>query len=239
MIISSQGTTFSMQTAMGAPSAPVTAATKAAPVVLTFTTLPVGLNAGDVVIPQGFGWKSIDGSPFQVDIDSVAKTVTLLESDASKEASAATLGTITPVTMSETCVTGWTLTEPAGTTIDTTTLCDTVRQIIGGLPGIPTWQVTGFWDSQDPMQKTMRDVYKSGKTVVFECRFNDGSGVLYLGTVNTYDIRVALDQAIAYTAGGQVSGGVTDIPFDASYVATEAGPVTTLSTPVAAPAQAA
>jgi hypothetical protein len=201
--------------------------------VLTFTALPAGLNAGDVVLPKGFGWKSIDGAPFQIDIDDTAKTVTLLESDASAEANAATLGTITPVTFGETCVTAWTLTEPAGTTIDTTTLCDTARSIIGGLPGIPTWQVTGFWDAEDPMQKSMRDVYKSGQTRVFECRFNDGSGVLYLGTVNTYDIRAGIDQAVAYTAGGQVSGGVNDIPFDPAMLALEAGPIVTLQTPVA------
>jgi hypothetical protein len=226
MRLSSQGTKFFVQSAAGAPTAPITAATKAAPAVLTFAAAPVGIAEGDVVVPKGFTWRSLDGRPFNVGNVSSADpfTVELVGSDTTGELNAATLGTLSEVTFGESCMATLTFTSPAGTVIDVTTLCDSARETMTGLPAVSTWQATGFWDAADPMQKTMRDLYKSGQNVVFKCVFNDGSGFMFKASVNSFDVRVGVDQAVAYTVGGNISGPITDLPIDPTMLPLEAPP---------------
>ena len=239
MRLSSQGTKFFVQSAAGAPTAAATAASKAAPAEITFAAAPAGIVEGDVVVPNGFGWRSLDGRPFAVgDVSSADPfTVELVGSDTTGELNAATLGTLSEVTFGESCMATLTFTSPAGTTIDVTTLCDTARETISGLPAVSTWQATGFWDAADPMQKTLRDLYRSGQNVVFKCIFNDGSGLMFKASVNSFDVRVGVDQAIAYTVGGNISGPITDLPIDPTMVAVEAplmqGPTTLAAQPSA------
>ncbi len=221
MRLSSQGTKFFVQSAAGAPTAAATAATKAAPAVITFAAAPVGIAEGDVVVPQGFGWRSLDGRPFAVGnvATSTPFDVELVGSDTTGELNAATMGTLVEATFGESCVATLTFTSPAGTLIDVTTLCDVARETMNGLPAVSTWQATGFWDAADPMQKTLRDLYRSGKNVVFKCIFNDGSGFMFMAGVNSFDVRVGVDQAVAYTVGGNISGPITDLPIDPSMAA--------------------
>jgi len=50
-------------------------------------------------------------------------------------------------------------------------------------------------------------------------------------------VRVGVDQAIAYTVGGNISGPITDLPIDPTMVAVEAplmqGPTTLAAQPSA------
>ncbi|HKV17353.1 MAG TPA: hypothetical protein VJQ81_20070, partial [Reyranella sp.] len=219
MKLSSQGTKFYIGTP-GAPGAPVTAITKAAPPLLTWAAIPAGLADGDLVLPQGFGWRSIDNRPFKLaNVGDVANTAELAGADTSGELAAASLGTLSEVTFGESCMATITLSSPAGTTIDVTTLCDAARETIDGLPGVSTWQATGFWDAQDPMQATLRALYKSQQKVPIQVIFNDGSGLLFMGSVNQFDITVGVDQAVAFTVGGNISGPITDLPIDPALMA--------------------
>jgi hypothetical protein len=226
MRLSSQGTKFFVQSGSGAPTAPVTAATKAAPAVLNFAAAPVGIAEGDAVVPQGFGWRSLDGRPFVVGDVSAADpfTVELIGSDTTGELNAATLGKLVEATFGESCMATITFTSPAGTLIDVTTLCDVARETMNGLPAVSTWQATGFWDAADPMQKTLRDLYRAGKNVVFKCIFNDGSGFMFMAGVNSFDVRIGVDQAVAYTVGGNISGPITDLPIDPALAALAPAP---------------
>jgi len=213
MKLSSQGTNFYVQQALGAPSAPATAITKAAPPVVTFAALPGTIAAGDALVPKGFNFKSIDNRVFPAsEVGSVANTLELFGADTSEEVGAATMGTLSEVTFGESCMATITLSSPAGTTIDVSTLCDKARETIDGMPGISTWQATGFWDAEDPMQATMRGYYRSGEKVAFKVEFNDGSGMMFMGTANQFDVTVGIDQAVAFTTGGNVSGEIIDLP---------------------------
>lgn len=214
MKLSSQGTKFYIGTP-GAPGTPVTAITKAAPPVLTWAAIPAGLANGDAVMPQGFTWRSIDNRVFLVaNVNTPANTAELEGADTSGELGAATLGTLSEIAWGESCMATITLSSPAGTTIDVTTLCDTARETIDGLPAVSTWQATGFWDASDPMQVTLRALYKSGAKVPIQVIFNDGSGLMFMGSVNQFDITVGVDQAVAYTVGGNISGPITDLPVN-------------------------
>lgn len=212
MKLTSQGTKFYVAASVGAPGAAVTAITKAAPPVLTWGTIPPTLADGDIVVPKGFGWRSIDNRVFPV-ANIATATAELFGADTTEELPAATLGTLSEVVWGESCMATITLSSPAGTTIDVTTLCDSARETIDGLPAVSTWQATGFWDASDPMQARLRALYKTGEKVPFEVIFNDGSGMVFMGSVNQFDVTVGIDQAVAFTVGGNVSGPIIDIPI--------------------------
>lgn len=211
MKLSSQGTKFYVQDTVGVPGTAVTGITKAAPPVLSWTLIPPGLAAGDIVVPKGFAFKSIDNRVFPVS-GIAANSAELFGADTSEEIGAGTMGTLSEVTFGESCMATITLSSPAGTTIDVSTLCDDARETIDGMPGISTWQATGFWDAEDAMQAKMRGYYKAGEKVVMQVIFNDGSGMVFMGTVNQFDVTVGVDQAVAFTMGGNVSGGIVDLP---------------------------
>jgi len=212
MRLSSQGTKFYIGT-VGVAGAAVLSISKAAPPLLTWTTIPVGLANNDSVVPKGFTWKSIDNRVFKLSaVGAPVNTAKLTGADTTNELNAATLGTLSEITWGESCMATITVDQPAGTTIDVTTLCDAARETIDGLAGISTWQATGFWDASDPMQATLRALYRSNTKVPFEMIFNDGSGIMFIGTVNQFNTTVGVDQAVAFTVGGNISGPITDLP---------------------------
>jgi hypothetical protein len=229
MKLSSQGTKFMVEATRGAASIPVTTVpVAAAPVALVWTTPPATIALGDALVPQGFNWRSLDNRVFPAS-NVTATGLDLFGSDATDEIGPATAGTVAEVTFGESCMATITLSSPAGTTIDVSTLCDSARETIDGMPGISTWQATGFWDASDPMQATMRGYYRSGEKIAMQVEFNDGSGMMFMGTVNQFDVTVGIDQAVAFTTGGNISGEIIDLPV---------GGVTLIAPPLAAGAPA-
>src|SRR5215831_18732629 len=80
--ISSQGTVIMIQSADAPAGDAISAATKAKPCVLTVTgTTAV---AGDLVVPRGTGWASLDDRPFVV-AAVATDSVTLEDSDTTTE----------------------------------------------------------------------------------------------------------------------------------------------------------
>ncbi len=207
---SSQGTKFMVQSGDLAAGTAISAATKAKPATITFdTAAPAGLAVGDVVVPQLTSWKSLDNRPFEVSVLALL-VATLFDSNTTNEANALAAGAVaSKVDFSEACMATLTLTNPAGTTIDATTLCDDSRVTLSGMPAISTWQATGFWDADDAVQARLQDLYKSGQYVVFKVEFADGSGLTFSANVTSFDIRAGVDQAVAITVGGNLSGGMS------------------------------
>lgn len=211
--ITSQGTKFLVQDGALNASAAIAGATKAAPTVMTLGAVPpADIAVGKIVIVKGSGWRSVEGRPIQVEA-LTGMQVTLGDTDTTDEAAAfpAIGASMASADFHEACMATLTFTSPAGAVIDVTTLCDMARKTINGLPGIATWNATGFWDSGDAVQKTLRALYRSGQNVAFQCLFIDGSGLAFLGSVNTFDIRVGIDQAVAITVGGNISGQMSFI----------------------------
>jgi hypothetical protein len=214
MRISSQGTVIMISEKAPPPATPIdiVSATKAAPCVVTVGaggTLPV---VGDIIVPRNTGWNSIEAMPFKV-MAATAGALTLEDSDTTREpndinTTGTPAGTVEIPTFLELCRSNFTANNPAGATIDVTTLCDTAHRIVAGLPAIGTWTAAGFYDCQDDALARARDAYRSGEDVVIDVRLPDGCGFTFMAIVNTFDVTLGINVAVANTVGGQIDGRV-------------------------------
>lgn len=206
--ISSQGTVIQIQSGASPAGAPITAATKAKPCVLTGTTLTGAV--GDIVVPKGTGFASIDGRPFKVTAATAGTSVTLGDSDTSAEVGTLGAGAILEEPpLVELCRSTFTVNNPAGATIDVTTLCDDAHKIVSGLPAIGTWQANGFYDYADSAMAKARDYYRSGEVVTLVATFRDKSGIAFNANVNLFDISAGVNAAVTNNLGGNVDGLVS------------------------------
>jgi hypothetical protein len=216
--ITSQGTVIMIDNPAVAPvESTITSATKAKPCVITLTAAETPPVVGDIVVPRNTGWKSLDDRPLKVSAVA-AQAVTLEDTDTTDEVSAILTDAATPPAQIEIpAANGWielcrstfNLNAPAGATIDVTTLCDEAHRIVPGLPAIGTWTAAGFYDMADAAMFIARDAYRSGDTRMFDVRFRDGSGVTFMGTVNTFDLTLGINAAVANNIGGNVDGIVS------------------------------
>jgi hypothetical protein len=140
---------------------------------------------------------------------SAAGSVTLEDSDTSDE-TADILGTasLSKPTFLELCRSNFTASQPAGATIDVTTMCDPAHRIIAGLPAIGTWTAAGFYDADDTALSRARDYYRSGEDCVIDVRLRDKTGWTFMGIVQTFDVALGINAAVANTVGGQIDGEV-------------------------------
>ena len=207
--LSSQGSTIVIQDTTGTvQTIKVASATKAKPCVITLATGTAPI-VGTVVIPRLTGWPSIDNMPFKVSLVA-AQVITLEDSDTTSEVATinSTVGTIDKPTFLELCRANFTANQPAGATIDVTTLCDDAHKIVAGLPAIGTWTAPGFYDCADLALQVARDAYRSGAKVALDIRLPDGCGFTFMAIVNTYDVALGVNVAITNTVGGQIDGTV-------------------------------
>jgi hypothetical protein len=206
--ISSQGTVIQIQSGASPAGQSLSAGTKAKPCVLTGTALTAA--AGDIVVPVGTGFASLDGRPFKVKVGS-ATSVTLEDSDTTGEAGSfnATDGKLTEPPLVELCRSTFTVNNPAGATIDVTTLCDDAHKIVSGLPAIGTWQANGFYDYSDAAMQVARDYYRDGSINTFVATFRDGSGIAFNATVNLFDLAAGINAAVTNNLGGNIDGLVS------------------------------
>jgi predicted secreted protein len=185
----------------------VTAATKAKPCVLTVTT--GAAVVGDIVVPRGTGFSAIDDRPFSVSAVATG-TYTLADSDTTGETGTLLAGAkVEQPSLVELCRSTFTINNPAGATIDVTTLCDDAHKIVSGLPAIGTWQANGFYDKDDAAMWAARDYYRSGAVVVFKVQFRDNSGLTFAANVNVFDVAAGINAAVTNNMGGNVSGLVS------------------------------
>jgi hypothetical protein len=185
----------------------ISAATKAKPCVLTVTGYTG--SVGDIVVPRATGWPSLDDRPFSVKTVA-AGAVTLEDSDTTNEVN--TLGSAAMLEkppLVELCRSTFNINNPAGATIDVTTLCDNAHKIVSGLPAVGTWQANGFYDITDKALFSARSYYRNGQIVTFKVIFRDGSGLCFAGNVNLYDITTGINAAVANNLGGNISGLVS------------------------------
>jgi hypothetical protein len=204
MRISSQGSVIMISDDIDAASVDIVSATKAKPCVITIAT-GTGPAVGDIVVPRGTGWNTLEGMPFKVSAV-LASTITLEDSDTTGEANNIQTGTVSMPTFLELCRSNFTANNPAGATIDVTTLCDVAHRIVAGLPAIGTWSAAGFWDCDDTALFRARDYYRSGEDCIIDVRLADGCGMTFAAIVNTFDVTLGINAAVANTMGGQIDG---------------------------------
>jgi hypothetical protein len=189
-------------------SSVIASATKAKPCALTVVATPPAV--GDIIVPRGTGWNSIEGMPFKV-ITVAGMVVTLEDSDTSREVAAINtvavpVGKIEKPLFLELCRSTFAANQPAGATIDVTTLCDDAHRIVPGLPAIATWTAAGFYDCADLALARARDLYRSGAKTAFDVILADGCGFTYMGLINTFDVALGINAAVTNALGGQVDG---------------------------------
>lgn len=203
---SSQGTRVYIWNGAAPANHVISAVTKASPAVVTVASA-TGIAVGDIVVPKATGFKSIDDFPFRVAAVST-NDITLEDSDTTDEAGTANAGDLDEYTLVELCVANFTTDQPAGTTLDVTTMCDVARRTLSGLPGQGTWTANGFHDGSDASQQIAREAYRSGDDQVFRLIFRDGSGVLFAGVLNQLNIGAAVDAPVTIALGGTINGRV-------------------------------
>jgi hypothetical protein len=163
---------------------------------------------GDIVVPRGTGWGTIEGMPFKVSAVA-AMVVTLEDSDTTSETAAiAAAAKLSKPTFKELCRSTFTANQPAGATIDVTTLCDNAHRVVNGLPAVGTWNAAGFYDCGDLALERARDCYRSGEKTVIDVILPDGCGWTFMALINTYDVALGVNAAITNTVGGQIDGVV-------------------------------
>jgi hypothetical protein len=208
--ISSQGTVIMISDDPAASTADAASATKAKPCVLTLGTGATAPVVGDIVVPIGTTWNSLEGRPFKVSAITLL-AITLEDSDTTGETAEfpTTGASVEMPSWLELCRSTFNLNNPAGATVDVTTLCDDAHRIVSGLPAIGTWTANGFYDMNDAAMFAARDAYRSGADVAIDVRFRDGSGVTFMGTVNSFDLTLGINAAVANNIGGNVDGLVS------------------------------
>jgi hypothetical protein len=212
MRIASQGTVIMISDEVPPTPIDIMSATKAKPCVITVATGAGEPVVGDIIVPRNTGWNSIEAMPFKVSAVA-AGALTLEDSDTTREPNTINTtgtpqGTIEVPTFLELCRSNFTANQPASATIDVTTLCDTAHRIVAGLPAIGTWTAAGFYDCQDTALARARDAYRTGEDVVLDIRLPDGCGFTYMAIVNTFDVTLGINVAVANTLGGQIDGRV-------------------------------
>src|SRR5947208_17132529 len=116
--LASQGSVIRISDDVDATSQAVTAATKAKPCVITVTTGADDPIVGDIVVPRGTGWASLDDMPFKVSAVA-AGAVTLEDSNTTGEQAALAAGaTLSKPSFLELCRSNFTANNPAGATVD-------------------------------------------------------------------------------------------------------------------------
>jgi hypothetical protein len=210
--ISSQGTVLMIADGTAPVSADVLSITKAKPCVVTLDVGATPPVVGDIVVPRGTTWNSLDGMPFKVSAVT-AQAVTLEDSDTTRETNVlpvapADLATLEVNTWIELCRSNFNANNPAGSTIDVTTLCDTAHRIVAGLPAIGTWTAAGFYDCTDQAMFRARDCYRSGEKTPIDVRLPDGCGWTFMAIVNTFDLTLGINAAVANNVGGQIDGQI-------------------------------
>jgi hypothetical protein len=211
MRIGSQGTVIMISDEATVTPITIVSATKAKPCVITVAAGPAPV-VGDIIVPRNTAWNSIDAMPFKVSAVT-AGAVTLEGSDTTNEpnninTTVVPVGTIEVPTFIELCRSTLNITQPAGATIDVTTLCDIAHRIVPGLPALATWTAAGFYDCTDAAIDRAANAYQSGEKVTLDVRNADGCGVTFMAIVNTFDLTWAVNAAIGNTIGGQIDGRV-------------------------------
>lgn len=208
--LSSQGSLIMISDSLNLVSGNIASATKSAPCTITLSEAPDPPPVvGDTVIPRGTYFKSLDGMPFRV--SQVAGLVlTLEDTDTTNEIypQIAPNAKLDFTSWLELCRSNFNANSPAGATIDVTTLCDDAHKIVAGLPAVGTWTAAGFYDVNDVAMFKARDAYRTGDDVGLQVVLNDGSGWVFLGIVNTFDLTLGLNAAVANNIGGQIDGRV-------------------------------
>lgn len=182
--------------------------TKGTTTLVTLDAADPGLVAGAYVVGgymeiNGSGWASLDGKLHV--ITAVGADTVTLGTDSSSETAAlpATLTDI-EVTYNETwthvCLSEFTPNPATPTEIDATTMCDTERVNLPGLPGAGTASFTGMFDLDDAGMLALRDAQVDAKDRWLVAKTRGGQLAMFFGVVSSFTMgALGVEQAVPFT----------------------------------------
>jgi hypothetical protein len=194
------GAGVTKNTAAGTATAPATTTinldTAKAP-----TTAPV---KGDWLIVTGTGWPSIDGKLLHVvSYDATAGTLAVA-ADTFKETAVPVLADIKAdlLAWDHICLSEFSSNAGAPGEVDATTMCDTERVTLPGLPTPGTANFTGMFDLDDKGMLALQAAYEDGVSRWMIARTRRGQMAIFHGIVSAFTMgSLAVEGAITFTGG--------------------------------------
>lgn len=184
--------------------------TKGATTLITFDAADPGMVA-DLYQVNGYlqidgtGWPSLDGKLHVISaVDDVAHTVTIA-TDTSAETALlpADIADIT-VTYAEdwthVCLSEFTPNPATPSEIDATTMCDTERVNLPGLPGAGTATFAGMFDLDDPGMLALQAAQQDAKERWLVAKTRGGQLAMFYGVVSSFTMgNLAVEQAVPFS----------------------------------------
>lgn len=195
------GTTFHLETLPRAAGATITSVTKAANAVVSAT----GTYAiGDLVAISGTGMKSIDRKTAHRVIGQAVGTFTI-DTDTTDEAAAATAGSAAVLTLAEVPLSEFGLDVPAPNDVDVTTMSDTERRNVSGLPNIGSASFGGPLDMTNTGVVLLIEASRDGVARQMSWKTRGGQVGLLYGVVTSFSAGPqGVEQAVTFTGTFQV-----------------------------------
>ena len=182
--------------------------TKGTTTLVTLDAADPGLVGGDYVVGgymeiNGTGWPSLDGKLHV--ITAVGASTVTLGTDSSAE-TAALPATLTDIkvtysaTWTHVCLSEFTPNPATPTEIDATTMCDTERVNLPGLPGAGTASFTGMFDLDDAGMLALRDAQVDAKDRWLVAKTRGGQLAMFFGVVSSFTMgALGVEQAVPFT----------------------------------------
>ena len=182
--------------------------TKGSSTIVTLDAADPGLLAtayviGGYMAVDGTGWPSLDGKLHV--ITAVGASTVTLGTDSSAE-TAALPATLTDIkvtytaTWADVCLSEFTPNPATPGEIDATTMCDTERVNLPGLPGAGTASFTGMFDLDDAGMIALRDAQADAKERWLIAKTRGGQLAMFYGVVSSFTMgALGVEQAIPFT----------------------------------------
>jgi hypothetical protein len=187
------------------------AITNGATTIITMDALDAGMAATPIAYAKngylwidGTGWESLDGKLHVISAaDGTARTVTI-STDTSAETAplpASLTGvTVKYTTWTDVCLSEFTPNPATPSEIDATTMCDTERVNLPGLPGAGTASFTGMFDLDDPGMIALRDAQADAVERWLVAKTRGGQLAMFFGVVSSFTMgALGIEQAIPFT----------------------------------------
>jgi hypothetical protein len=202
---SSKGLTICISKGAATPLSTVpTAITDVKPAVVTFTTLPVGIAAGDIVVPKNTGQSSVDGKPWIVGpLTPAGKTITLLGSDNSGGtttiAAGAKIESYATTDMECLCLSNLSMSVDDPGTVDVGTYCDPSASIPSAAGSAGTIEFAGFVNIADADYQELLTAADDGILRYLRITLPSNGYFIAPATFSSITWDLPLDGAIGYS----------------------------------------
>jgi hypothetical protein len=162
-------------------------------------------KAGDLLLITGTGWPSLDGKLSKVTAvdDATAHTITIAADTFAEAAALPTTLTDIKVAMptwAHVCLSEFSPNAGAPGEVDATTMCDTERVTLPGLPTPGTASFTGMFDLDDKGMLALQAAYEDGKPRYLIANTRRGQRAIFHGVVSSFGMGgLSVEGAVTFT----------------------------------------